>query len=329
MRSLYIVAGIASVAVAARWENPAGEPVILRGHSAGVTAVRFSPEDKWLASSSLDGTVRLWSWPQGKPLRALTYGAELYDVAVSPDGKFVSAAGDGRRVIIWNAATGARVRQIDLPALRSLAVAFASAKKLVIGSSDGRIRVVDITLGRIEKEIKAGQEIFAVAVSHDGRYIASGLPLALWDATSGARVATPRGFAQGDVAFSSDGQWLASGEYTGGGRLFAVPSAELKSRLATSEEKRIQGPRGASTIDASMPVTAVSFSPDNRVLATAGGDRRIQLWQISADGASEKPLRVLEGHSMSVTGVSFSHGGDAIASSALDHTVRVWRTDNK
>jgi WD40 repeat protein len=324
MRILYIAAAVASVG--APWNKPADEPVILRGHSAGVTAVRFSPDDKWIASSSLDGTVRLWSWPQGKSVRTLSYGAELYDVAVSPDGKFVSAAGDGRSVVVWNAATGARVRQIDVPALRSLSVTFASDKQLVIGSSDGRVRIVDVTSGRIEKEIKAGQEIFAVAVSRDGRYIASGLPLALWDAASGARVATPRGFAQGDVAFSNDGHWLASGEYTGGGRLFSVPSAELKSRLATNEEKRIQGPKGASTIEASMPVTAVAFSPDNRVLATAGGDRRIQLWQISADGASEKPLRVLEGHSMSVTGVSFSHGGESIASSALDHTVRVWPT---
>ena len=36
-------------------------PVVLRGHHSGVTAVQFSPDEAWLASSSLDGSVRLWS----------------------------------------------------------------------------------------------------------------------------------------------------------------------------------------------------------------------------------------------------------------------------
>ena len=326
MKKLHVVTAIACVTIGAAWSKPADEPVVLRGHTAGVTAVRVAPGDEWIASSSLDGTVRLWSWPDRASRRVFAFGHELYDVAISPDGKLVAAAGDSRSVMIWNAATGSRVRQVEIPALRSLSVAFAGNNRLVIGSSDGRVRIVDVASGTIQREIKAGQEIFAVAVSRDGRYIASGLPLAVWNAETGERVAAPRAFAQGDVAFSSDSRWLASGEYTGGGRLFMVPAGELKSRLATNEEKRIQGPRGGITIEASMPVTAVTFSPDDHMLATAGGDRRIQLWQISSEGASEKPLRVLEGHSMTVTGVSFSSTGAVIASSSLDHTVRVWRT---
>ena len=32
----------------------------LEGHKAGVTSVNFSPNGRWLASGSLDGTIRLW-----------------------------------------------------------------------------------------------------------------------------------------------------------------------------------------------------------------------------------------------------------------------------
>jgi WD40 repeat protein len=301
------------------------KPMILRGHSAGVTAVRFSPDDKWIASSSLDGTVRLWSWPAGKTIRVFRFGPELYDVAVSPNGRLVAGVGDSRTVVIWNTSTGALLRQITLPFIRSLAVAFVADEVVIVGSGDGKVRAIDVASGRIQREITAGQEIFAVAASREGRYLASGLPLAVWDRASGVKIASPRGFAQGDVAFSSDGRWLASGEYTGGARLFSMPSGELKSRLPTNEEKRVQGMRGTTTIDASMPVTAVTFSPDSRMLATAGGDRRIELWALSEAGAEEKPRRVLEGHSMTVTGISFSSTGESLASGGLDRTVRVWR----
>jgi WD40 repeat protein len=87
----------------------------------------------------------------------------------------------------------------------------------------------------------------------------------------------------------------------------------------------VQGPKGSSTLSVAMPVTAVTFSPDGELLATAGGDRKIQLWRVSETGADEKPETLLEGHSMSVTGVSFSADNAFIASASLDHTVRMWK----
>ena len=303
---------------------PTDEPTVLKGHTAGVTGVKFSSDGRWIASSSLDGTVRVWSWPGGKAVRVLPGGGELYDVAVSPDGKLIAAVGDSRDVIVWRAESGAIARTIQLP-VRSLSTVFIGADDLAVGSSDGKIRLIDLATGRIDREIAAGPEVFALAVSPDRRLLASGLPLAVWEISTGKRIATPRGFAQGDVAFSPDGKWLASGEYTGGGRLFAMPSTDLVSRLSTNEEKRVQGPKGSSTLSVAMPVTAVTFSPDGALLATAGGDRRIQLWRVSGNGADEKPQTVLEGHSMSVTAVSFSVNNAFIASASLDHTVRMWK----
>ena len=302
--------------------------MVLRGHTSGVTGVRFSPDSRWIVSSSLDGTVRLWSWPGGRSMRVLHGGGELYDVAVSRDGQLIVAVGVTRNVIVWRSATGGVARRLELP-VRSLSLTFAGANGLAVGSSDGKIRLIDLGTGHVEREIQAGPEVFALAVSPDGRHLASGLPLAVWEYSTGKRIATPRGFAQGDVAFSNDGRWLASGEYTGGGRLFSVPSADLVSRLATNEEKRVQGPKGSSTVSVSMPVTSLAFSANGRLLATAGGDRKIQLWRISESGAGEKPETILQGHSMTVTGVSFAANGSFLASAGLDHTVRVWQVSTR
>jgi WD40 repeat protein len=45
------------------WDGPKTEPHVLRGHTSWVQAVAFSPDDKWIASASLDGTVKIWQPP--------------------------------------------------------------------------------------------------------------------------------------------------------------------------------------------------------------------------------------------------------------------------
>jgi WD40 repeat protein len=45
------------------WDGPGTETHVLRGHTSWVQAVSFSPDGKWIASASLDGTVKIWQAP--------------------------------------------------------------------------------------------------------------------------------------------------------------------------------------------------------------------------------------------------------------------------
>jgi WD40 repeat protein len=77
-------------------------------------------------------------------------------------------------------------------------------------------------------------------------------------------------------------------------------------------------------------LTALDFSPDGTLLATAGTSRRIQLWELASILKKERnhgtitALASLQGHTGQITAVMFSTDGRTLASSSADGTARLW-----
>src|SRR5262249_11186522 len=106
------------------------------------------------------------------------------------------------------------------------------------------------------------------------------------------------------IAFSPDGQRLASGGRDGKLRIWEVRSGRLIRSL---------GGRPGNGI--------LAFSPDNRFLARAlKADGRIEVW----DGNGEKKLLLLARHAGEVVSLAFSPDCRRLASAGLDQTVKVW-----
>ena len=67
----------------------------------------------------------------------------------------------------------------------------------------------------------------------------------------------------------------------------------------------------------------VAFSPDGRLLATAGCDNVIHIW----DASTGNDLRILSGHTQEVTCVAWSPDGHQLASASFDGSAIIWNLD--
>lgn len=208
----------------------------------------------------------------------------------------------------------------------------------------------DVKLGAIPENVRA---VYAIAMTSDGAGLAIGRrnSIQVFDLTSTNTAPAAEWTAHSEfvrtLAWSADGKLLASGSFRevtlwDDGK--AVWKNSLKDSDRVTSVRFIDADRLAiadgsiatsgriSILDAATGKTKtswlahndlindVSVSSDGNLLATAGADRLVKIWELP----SGKELARLEGHSAAVHGVAFKADGTELISVGADKQFFVW-----
>jgi WD40 repeat protein len=262
--------------------------LLLEGHEGRVTSVRYSPRGELLASSGVDGTVRLWDRTSAQPRHVLRDNdGPVRSLAFTADGRKFASAGDDAMVRIYDA-DSARLRITLTGSYWPLStVAFSPEGDLIVAGSSDRVHGSTVVAWEPHSQRKVGAcqighyEIHELGFAPRGRHvaIASSQPqLILWSPSALPFVSTEE-LAPGtpellrleqqhgvrSATFSSNKQWIATADGQ------AVNLFERRSG-------RLLGRFDAHT----AMVNSVAFAAGMPLLASGADDGLVCLWDAAA-----------------------------------------------
>jgi len=328
-------------------------------HEDQVVAVAFSPDGKYVASGSRDGTARVWEAQTGREIARMTHEADVTALAFSPDGKYVASGSRDGTARVWEAQTGREIARMTHEADVTDLAFSPDGKYVASGSRDGTARVWEAQTGHEVARMSHEDYVVAVAFSPDGKYVISGSwddTARVWEAQTGHEVArmSHEGYVVA-VAFSPDGKYVVSGSGDGTARVWEAQTGHEVARIShkdgvaavafspdgkyvasgsrdgTARVWEAQTGREIARVNHEVYVIAVAFSPDGKYVISGGCDKKDENYRCI--GGTARVWEAQTGreiarmsHNNAVVAVAFSPDGKYVVSGSFDGTVRVWET---
>ena len=197
-------------------------------------------------------------------------------IRFSPDGGMLATASDDDTVKLWSVDSGKLLKTITRPVhCNSVAFSPTAALLAIAGGDSGQDPPGELVIWDLE----TNSPKHVLADHQNSRFHKA-------------------------VAFSPNGEWVASGGVDQSVRVWEVSSGELLHE--------INGHEGL--------VSQVVFSPDSESLFSASFDATVRQWDVT----SGEPIAVYEGHEGDVRDVALTPDGRHLISVSEDETARVW-----
>jgi WD40 repeat protein len=315
-----------------------------RRHGSAINRIAFSPAGEILATGSSDSTIMLWDANFGLRLdsaRGECKVSEANGITFTTDAAAVALVSEAGAAELWRTGSTGEFTKVANNEERPAETANATSVcfrphsvTMAIGNKNGSVGLWNAA-GMISSNPEESHETSVLALAFDpsGELLASADELGwiyLWK-----------------VEDAKLQRIIAWKRHTGGVRSFAfAPKIASQKMLASASEDgtvRIWNLDGMLSIDKEkLPqvvgnyeivlddhedwVGTVAFSPERPILASAGDDGSIRLWEWESWSITPQPQRkrVLTGHLGAVTALAFSHDGKTLASGGVDKMVRLW-----
>ncbi|HME09318.1 MAG TPA: WD40 repeat domain-containing protein [Bryobacteraceae bacterium] len=296
------------------WNWQTGQRVSLcAGHAGPVKGVALSLDGRYAATAGADKTIGIWDAQTGA--RLFTGSAHIDEVncvAFSPDGALVASGSNDCTVKVWDAHSGRLLQERVNPGLTSAVerVAFDAAGQVTAytaGELGGIFASTTITASGV-KGVRGGDHVEpGVIFSPDRRICATeGRRFKPWESRSAwqappqvsrvAGIANVTASAAGDAVVIYDGGIVVLDARTG------------------REITKFSCPTGSH---------AIALSYDNRLVASAGSDSVIRIWE-TATGRQIQNLQT----KVHFTSLTLSSDGQFLAAGGHQGGVSVWDTNS-
>lgn len=330
IRVAVLISCLASVAASAQDRAQQKPKSDLRGHRTAVQKLEFLPDANQLVSASVDA-IKLWNFVERKELRELI-----------PRGR----SGDSSAMT----AGGRSIQDMSVSPDGTLV-----AEAVMESSQNGVVRLWNIKTGEVVRMVAENlRSVRSAQFTPDGKYLAATVrddkgdqKVVFYETATGTAAFDLKDdrLSTSIMVISADGKLLA-GAAANRIQIWDLETRKVKFNLPTYKR----------------PVTALAFSHDGALLASAAEDEPVRVWdtqygivykeiqhgqdaalavvfslsgQILFTGGKDSTIKIWEpkslkltktlwGHRQAVTSLALNGDGKLLAAGSKDATVTVW-----
>ena len=332
------------------------------GHTGDVNSAEFSPNGKYVVTSSEDGTAKLFEVTTGTLIHSFNdHTAFVLSAKFSRNGAFIVTASRDSTIKIFNVFSGALIRSIQTKSSYPLSAEFSPNGNRIIAQcvsdpsykiSRRTCKIFDATTGNL---IHSLEEASYGVFNPNGNLFAVAFPdnaARIYETNSRKLIHTLKGHSKtiSSVQFSPDGRYVITASYDSTSKIFDVSNGNLIHTISDNTDKlnrsRIS-PNNKHAITLAFDGTAKIFNISTGSLIHTlntniyfssspkfSSDGKFVILTENSPLDSPKVLLYnvstgelqysLEGHTWYILSANFSSDGNYLVTSSSDNTAHIY-----